>query len=160
MPFLFRSDSPLISPVPQDSLIEVESVSFAYARRPILKGVSMRVPRGKVVAIMGASGSGKTTLLRIIGGQLAPTSGSVRFDGEDVHSLQREALYRMRRRMSMLFQFGALFTEFTLHPPIWVTLIIWMPMTLVVCLALLRPFKGMMLAAQFMNKASEARHDD
>ena len=113
MPFLFRADSPLISPVPQDSLIEVESVSFAYARRPILKGVSMRVPRGKVVAIMGASGSGKTTLLRIIGGQLAPTSGSVRFDGEDVHSLQREALYRMRRRMSMLFQFGALFTDMT-----------------------------------------------
>ena len=59
-----------------------------------------------------------------------------------------------------LVAFGALFTEFTLHPPIWVTLIIWLPMTLVVCLALLRPFKGMMLAAQFMNKASEARHDD
>ena len=59
-----------------------------------------------------------------------------------------------------LVAFGALFTEFTLHPRIWVTLIIWMPMTLVVCLALLRPFKGMMLAAQFMNKASEARHDD
>ena len=113
MPFLFRADSPLISPVPQDSLIEVESVSFAYARRPILKGVSMRVPRGKVVAIMGASGSGKTTLLRIIGGQLAPPRGTVRFDGEDVHSLQREALYRMRRRMSMLFQFGALFTDMT-----------------------------------------------
>jgi uncharacterized protein (DUF983 family) len=59
-----------------------------------------------------------------------------------------------------LAAFGALFTEFAWHPPIWVTLVIWLPMTLVVCLALLRPFKGMMLAAQFMNKASEARHDD
>ncbi len=99
----------------QDSLIEVESVSFAYGRRPILKGVSMRVPRGKVVAIMGASGSGKTTLLRIIGGQLKPTSGTVRFDGENVHELQRAALYRLRRRMSMLFQFGALFTDMSVY---------------------------------------------
>ena len=55
--------------------------------------------------------------------------------------------------------FGALFTEALFHPPVWVTAIIWLPMTLVVCLALLRPFKGMMLAAQFMNKASEHRHD-
>jgi phospholipid/cholesterol/gamma-HCH transport system ATP-binding protein len=97
--------------VVQDSLVEVESVSFAYARRPILKGVSMRVPRGKVVAIMGASGSGKTTLLRIIGGQLRPSSGTVRFDGEDLHALGRDGMYRVRRRMSMLFQFGALFTD-------------------------------------------------
>jgi uncharacterized protein (DUF983 family) len=58
-----------------------------------------------------------------------------------------------------LVAFGALFTELTLHPPVWVTLIIWLPMTLVVCLGLLRPFKGLMLAAQFMNKASEHRHD-
>lgn len=58
-----------------------------------------------------------------------------------------------------LVAFAALFTEFTIHPPIWVHLIIWLPMTLVVCLALLRPFKGVLLAAQFKNKASEARHD-
>ena len=86
-------------------------MSFSYGRRPILKGISMRVPRGKIVAIMGASGSGKTTLLRIIGGQLAPTSGEVRIAGENVHKLDAHALYRMRRRMSMLFQFGALFTD-------------------------------------------------
>ena len=71
----------------------------------------MRVPRGKVVAIMGASGSGKTTLLRAIGGQLKPTGGTVRIAGEDVHALDPAALYRLRRRMSMLFQFGALFTD-------------------------------------------------
>jgi len=58
-----------------------------------------------------------------------------------------------------LVAFGALFTEVIFHPPVWVTLIIWLPMTLVVCLALLRPFKGAMLAAQFMNKASQSRHD-
>jgi phospholipid/cholesterol/gamma-HCH transport system ATP-binding protein len=97
--------------VSEETLVDVESVSFAYGRRPILKGISMRVPRGKVVAIMGASGSGKTTLLRIIGGQLKPTKGAVRMAGHTVHELDGEALYRMRRKMSMLFQFGALFTD-------------------------------------------------
>jgi phospholipid/cholesterol/gamma-HCH transport system ATP-binding protein len=92
-------------------LVDVEAVAYAYGRRPVLKGISMRVPRGSVVAIMGASGSGKTTLLRIIGGQLKPTSGTVRIAGESVHALDAEALYRLRRRMSMLFQFGALFTD-------------------------------------------------
>jgi phospholipid/cholesterol/gamma-HCH transport system ATP-binding protein len=99
--------------VPEETLVDVESVSFAYDRRPILKGISMRVPRGKVVAIMGASGSGKTTLLRIIGGQLRPTSGKLRVAGEALESLDVAALYALRRRMSMLFQFGALFTDMT-----------------------------------------------
>ena len=94
-----------------ETLVDVDSVRYSYGRRPVLKGISMRVPRGSVVAIMGASGSGKTTLLRIIGGQLKPSSGSVRVAGEVVHSLDAEALYRLRRRMSMLFQFGALFTD-------------------------------------------------
>jgi phospholipid/cholesterol/gamma-HCH transport system ATP-binding protein len=94
-----------------ETLVDVDSVHYAYGRRPILKGISMRVPRGKVVAIMGASGSGKTTLLRVIGGQLKPTSGAVRIAGEEVHKLDAEALYRLRRRMSMLFQFGALFSD-------------------------------------------------
>jgi phospholipid/cholesterol/gamma-HCH transport system ATP-binding protein len=73
----------------------------------------MRVPRGKVVAIMGGSGCGKTTLLRLIGGQLRPTRGAVRVDGRVVHELDRDGLYALRRRMSMLFQFGALFTDMT-----------------------------------------------
>jgi phospholipid/cholesterol/gamma-HCH transport system ATP-binding protein len=101
--------------VSEETLVDVESVSFAYGRRPILKGISMRVPRGKVVAIMGASGSGKTTLLRIIGGQLKPTKGAVRMAGHTVHELDGEALYRMRRKMSMLFQFGALFTDMSVY---------------------------------------------
>src|SRR5215472_16936182 len=75
----------------------------------------MRVPRGKVVALMGASGRGKTTMLRIIGGQLRPTAGSVRVDGRVVHELDEAALYSLRRRMSMLFQFGALFTDMSVY---------------------------------------------
>jgi phospholipid/cholesterol/gamma-HCH transport system ATP-binding protein len=97
--------------VPEAILVDVESVSFSYDRRAILKGITMRVPRGKVVAIMGASGSGKTTLLRLIGGQLKPDTGRVVVDGRSVPELEGAELYRLRREMSMLFQFGALFTD-------------------------------------------------
>jgi phospholipid/cholesterol/gamma-HCH transport system ATP-binding protein len=96
-----------------ETLVDVDSVTFSYGRRPVLKGITMRVPRGKVVAIMGGSGCGKTTLLRLIGGQLRPTGGAIRIGGEDVAALDTAGLYRMRRRMSMLFQFGALFTDMT-----------------------------------------------
>ena len=96
-----------------DNLVEVESVDFSYGRRPILKTISMRVPRGKVVAIMGGSGCGKTTLLRVISGQLKPGRGTVSIAGERVHDLDAAGLYALRRRMSMLFQFGALFTDLT-----------------------------------------------
>jgi phospholipid/cholesterol/gamma-HCH transport system ATP-binding protein len=94
-----------------ENLVDVDSVSFSYGNRQVLKGITMRVPRGQVVAIMGGSGCGKTTLLRIIGGQLAPEAGAVRIDGRVVHELDAEGLYALRRRMSMLFQFGALFTD-------------------------------------------------
>lgn len=70
----------------------------------------MDIPRGKITAIMGPSGIGKTTLLRLIGGQIKPDSGEVRFDGESIPSLGRRRLYEVRRRMGMLFQSGALFT--------------------------------------------------
>src|SRR5471032_1214205 len=109
MRFLSLAISPRVPE--EETLVDVESVNFAYDRRPILKGISMRVLRGKVVAIMGASGSGKTTLLRLIGGQLKPSSGTVRVDGALINELDDEALYRARRKMSMLFQFGALFTD-------------------------------------------------
>jgi len=97
--------------VPQQNLIEIRDVSFAYDRRPILTGVDMVVPRGKVVAIMGVSGSGKTTLLRLISGVVKASRGEVRVDGALVQSLDQQAIYEMRRRMGMLFQFGALFTD-------------------------------------------------
>lgn len=101
------------SRVTEENLVEIDAVAFGYGRRAVLDGISMRVPRGKVVAIMGGSGCGKTTLLRLIGGQLRPRRGAVRVGGRAVHELDREGLYALRRRMSMLFQFGALFTDMT-----------------------------------------------
>ena len=96
---------------PDAAAIELDNVSFAYDRRPVLRGISMQVPRGKIVAIMGGSGCGKTTILRLIGGQLKPTSGKVLVAGQSVPDLDAEALYALRRRCGMLFQFGALFTD-------------------------------------------------
>ena len=73
----------------------------------------MEIPRGKITAILGPSGTGKTTILRLIGAQLTPDSGEIEFDGVKIHSLRRSALYEFRKRMSMLFQSGALFSDMT-----------------------------------------------
>lgn len=94
-----------------DNLVEIENVSFGYGARPILKGINLTARRGQVIAIMGNSGCGKTTLLRLIGGQIRPSSGVVRVAGQDVSKLNQDDLYLMRRKMGMLFQFGALFTD-------------------------------------------------
>ncbi len=96
-----------------DNLVEIENVVFGYNARPVLKGVNLVARRGQVVAIMGSSGCGKTTLLRLIGGQIKPTQGIVRVSGESVAELNQADLYRLRRKMGMLFQFGALFTDMT-----------------------------------------------
>ncbi len=98
-----------------DNLVEVENVNFAYDRRPILKGVTLNIRRGQVAAIMGLSGCGKTTLLRLIGGALHPTKGEVRVDGRSVAKLNHEERYALRRKMGMLFQFGALFTDMSCY---------------------------------------------
>jgi len=96
-----------------ENLVEIKDVNFSYDVRPILKGINMTVPRGRIVAIMGLSGCGKTTILRMIAGVLKPDTGTVRVDGRDLGKLDREALYALRRRMGMLYQFGALFTDLT-----------------------------------------------
>lgn len=101
----------MTNPAATSSLVEFRDLVFGYESRVILDGVSFRVPRGKVTAIMGASGGGKTTTLRLIGGQLRAQRGTVLFDGQDVASLDAAQLYKARRRMGMLFQFGALFTD-------------------------------------------------
>jgi phospholipid/cholesterol/gamma-HCH transport system ATP-binding protein len=93
------------------NLVDIHDLHFGYGDRLILSGLTMQFPRGKVIAIMGGSGSGKTTVLRLIGGQLRAQSGSVSVDGQEVSSLSLDGLYRMRRRMGMLFQHGALFTD-------------------------------------------------
>jgi phospholipid/cholesterol/gamma-HCH transport system ATP-binding protein len=93
------------------NLVEIRDLHFGYGDRPILSGLRMDFPRGKVIAVMGGSGSGKTTILRLIGGQLTPQRGSISVDGEAVRTDNAAALYRMRRKMGMLFQHGALFTD-------------------------------------------------
>lgn len=93
------------------NLVEIRDLCFAYGERPILSELNMDFPRGKLIAVMGGSGSGKTTILRLIGGQVAPQKGQVTVDGEDVHTLSTVALYALRRKMGMLFQHGALFTD-------------------------------------------------
>ncbi|MGZ8267094.1 MAG: ABC transporter ATP-binding protein [Burkholderiales bacterium] len=101
--------------VASENLIEISGLDFSYDRRPVLTGIDMAIPRGKVVAIMGVSGSGKTTLLRLIARVVKPTRGEVRVDGARMHELDRQAVYDMRRRMGMLFQFGALFTDLSVY---------------------------------------------
>ena len=96
-------------------LVSLRDVRFAYGEREILRGIDLSVHRGQVVAIMGGSGCGKTTLLRLIGGQLRATAGTVEVEGRNVARLSGKALYALRRRMGMLFQFGALFTDMSVH---------------------------------------------
>ncbi|MDR3324051.1 MAG: ABC transporter ATP-binding protein [Zoogloeaceae bacterium] len=95
----------------EDLLVQIENLQFDYGGKPVLRGIDMRIPKGKVVAIMGGSGCGKTTLLRCIGGQLRPTAGKVRVHGAVVNEMRQAEVYALRRRMGMLFQFGALFTD-------------------------------------------------
>ncbi|KII77609.1 phospholipid ABC transporter ATP-binding protein MlaF [Vibrio renipiscarius] len=94
-----------------NDLVTVKNLSFSRGNRKIFDSVDLHVPKGKVTAIMGPSGIGKTTLLRLIGGQILPDSGEVLFDGVNIPSLSRRKLYQERKRMSMLFQSGALFTD-------------------------------------------------
>ncbi len=94
-----------------DPHIRIDHLSFARGERLIFDDISMTIPRGRITAIMGPSGTGKTTLLRLIGGQLAPDSGRVLVNGEEVAALSRRRLYELRKRMGMLFQSGALLTD-------------------------------------------------
>ncbi|MAZ67143.1 MAG: phospholipid ABC transporter ATP-binding protein MlaF [Kangiellaceae bacterium] len=98
-----------------DNLIKIRDLSFSRGSRIIFNNISLDIPKGKVVAIMGPSGTGKTTLLKLIGGQLTPSSGYVEFEGENVHQLGRKDLYRIRKKMGMLFQSGALFTDMNVY---------------------------------------------
>lgn len=93
------------------ALVECRNLRFGYGERLILDDLSFTVPRGKVTALMGASGGGKTTVLRLIGAQVRASAGQMLFDGHDVRAMGQAQLYAARRRMGMLFQFGALFTD-------------------------------------------------
>jgi phospholipid/cholesterol/gamma-HCH transport system ATP-binding protein len=100
---------------PSENVVDVVNLTFAYNNREVLKGLSLKIPRGKVVAILGASGCGKTSLLRLIGGQLRPKRGHVKVDGQVVHRLDRDRLYALRRRMGMMFQVSGLFSDLSVY---------------------------------------------
>lgn len=95
----------------RDNLIEVRDLHFSRATRLIFDSININVQRGKVTAVMGPSGSGKTTLLKLIGGQLKPEAGKICMNGENISTLSHDRLYQVRRRMGMLFQSGALFSD-------------------------------------------------
>jgi len=98
-----------------DVIIDIQQLSFSRGERAIYNSVDIKVPRGKITAIMGPSGTGKTTLLKLIGGQLTPESGSIYVAGQDIPRLSRRELFAMRARMGMLFQSGALFTDLSVY---------------------------------------------
>src|SRR5260221_3889942 len=104
-------ESPRLEFCAMDDAIEISDLHFSYGDLEIFRGLSLRIARGKVVAILGASGSGKSTLLKIIGGQLSPSQGAVKVAGENVHQLSSEDLYRLRLEIGMMFQNAGLFTD-------------------------------------------------
>jgi phospholipid/cholesterol/gamma-HCH transport system ATP-binding protein len=98
-----------------NSLVKIENLTFKRGERVIYDNISLSIPTGKVTAIMGPSGIGKTTLLRLIGGQIRPESGNIYFGDKNIPQLSRSDLYETRKRMSMLFQSGALFTDMSVY---------------------------------------------
>jgi phospholipid/cholesterol/gamma-HCH transport system ATP-binding protein len=111
--FVQQSFSGSIPAMPHasDTLIEIKGLKFAYGPNQVLKGIDLKVPRGKLVAVLGTSGCGKSTLLRLIGGQLKPDAGQVKVEGQVIHELDSAGLYAMRRKMGMMFQTSGLFTD-------------------------------------------------
>lgn len=105
----------MTNPLPSINLVKIENLTFSRGERIIYNDISLTIPKGKVTAIMGPSGIGKTTLLRLIGGQLTPDSGNIFFEEKNIPKLSRNDLYETRKRMSMLFQSGALFTDMSVY---------------------------------------------
>jgi len=94
-----------------ENVVEIRDLHFSYGKRKVLDGIDLVIPRGKTVAVLGTSGCGKSTLLRLINGQFRPQRGQVLVDGEDVHALDNDGLYRLRRKMGMMFQVSGLFSD-------------------------------------------------
>ena len=98
-----------------DNIVEVKDLGFSYGDLEIFRGLTLAIPRGKVVGILGGSGVGKSTLLKLIGGQLRPSRGSVRVAGKEVHKLDADELYALRLEMGMMFQTSGLFSDLSVH---------------------------------------------
>jgi phospholipid/cholesterol/gamma-HCH transport system ATP-binding protein len=95
--------------------VEIKGLHFSYGDLQVLRGLSLNIPRGQVVAILGGSGSGKSTLLKLIGGQLQPEQGTVKVEGKDVHQLSADELYQLRLQMGMMFQTSGLFSDLSVY---------------------------------------------
>ncbi len=100
---------------PGENLVDIENLHFAFGDNRVLRGIDLVVPKGKVVGILGVSGAGKSTLLKLIGGQLRPQQGAVRFSGRAVHELDADGLYELRREIGMMFQAGGLFSDLSVY---------------------------------------------
>src|SRR3989337_2104145 len=100
---------------PVRNAVEIKGLHFSYVDLQVLRGLSLRIPRGDVVAILGGSGSGKSTLLKLIGGQLPPARGSVTVEGKNRHALEPDELYHLRLEMGMMFQTSGLFSDLTVY---------------------------------------------
>ena len=99
----------------KQAVVEVRDLHFSYGDLQVLRGLSLAIPRGQVVAILGGSGSGKSTLLKLIGGQLTPQRGTVTVEGKNVHQLEPDALYALRLEIGMMFQTSGLFSDMTVY---------------------------------------------
>ena len=111
-----------MSAPPLSPLVEIRNLNFGYGDALTLEDLSLTVPRGKVTALIGPMGGGKTTTLRMIGGEYRARSGEMLFDGQDITRMDRSALYAVRRRMGVMFQFGALFADLTVFDNVAVPL--------------------------------------
>jgi phospholipid/cholesterol/gamma-HCH transport system ATP-binding protein len=95
--------------------VEIRDLHFSFGDLEVLRGLSLDIPRGQVVAILGGSGSGKSTLLKLIGAQLYPSRGTVKVEGRNVHELSAEELYKLRLEIGMMFQTSGLFTDLNVY---------------------------------------------
>jgi len=108
--------APSAARTPDDSVpLAFDAVSMAFGERRVFDRLSFRFPAGRIAVILGGSGSGKSTALRLIGGLVQPTAGRVLVDGEDVTQLGERQLYRVRAKLGMLFQGGALLDALSVH---------------------------------------------
>ena len=98
-----------------NSVVRVSELQFSYGDLQVLGGLSLDIPRGKVVAILGGSGCGKSTLLKLIGGQLQPEAGTVTIEGKNVHELGADELYKLRLEIGMMFQSSGLFSDLDVY---------------------------------------------
>ena len=95
-------------------MIKIENLTKKFGELEMLKGVSLTVNKGEVISIVGPSGAGKTTLLQLIGTLDKPTSGTIRFNGEDTGKMGSNKLATFRNRhIGFVFQFHQLLPEFT-----------------------------------------------